>query len=68
MNPELKRLHDLLNQSIELMDEANRLIEPSGIEPIKQSRKLLGLAIGELLNIRKFVYDKDPNLRIANEN
>ena len=60
---ELKQLNDLLDQSIELINQAADLVVPSGIEPGKQSLKLLGLAIGELLNVKKLVYDKDNSLR-----
>jgi hypothetical protein len=48
---------------MELLDEAATLVEPSGVEPKKQSLKLIGLAIGEILNVRKFVYDKEPSLK-----
>jgi hypothetical protein len=47
---------------MELLDEAATLIEPSGVEPKEQSLKLIGLAIGEILNVRKFVYDAEPGL------
>lgn len=63
MTNEIARLHEVLNQSMELLDEAAALVEPSGIEPRKESLKLIGLAIGEVLNVRKFVYDKEPSLR-----
>ena len=63
MTNKIARLHELLNKSMELLDEAATLVEPSGIEPKKQSLKLIGLAIGEILNVRKFVYDAEPSLK-----
>ncbi len=48
---------------MELLDEAAVLIEPSGVEPKRKSVELIGLAIGEILNVRKFVYDAEPQLR-----
>ena len=63
MTNDIARLHESLNQSMKLLDEAATLIEPSGVEPKKQSLKLIGLAIGEILNVRKFVYDTEPGLR-----
>ncbi|MEM9402682.1 MAG: hypothetical protein AAGA44_09370 [Pseudomonadota bacterium] len=63
MTNDIARLHDLLNQSMELLDEAATLVEPSGVQPKQQSMKLIGLAIGEILNVRKFVYDTEPSLR-----
>ena len=63
MTNDIARLHELLSQSMELLDEAATLVEPSGVEPKKQSLKLIGLAVGEILNVRKFVYDAEPGLR-----
>ncbi len=63
MNHDLVRLHDLLNQSVELLNQACELIGPGGVEPKKETVKLLGMAIGEILHARKFVYDKEPSLR-----
>ncbi len=63
MSNEIARLHELLNQSMELLDEAARLVEPSGVERKRESLKLIGLAIGEILNVRKFVYDVEPSLK-----
>jgi hypothetical protein len=48
---------------MELLDEAARLVEPSGVERKRESLKLIGLAIGEILNVRKFVYDVEPSLK-----
>ena len=63
MDHNIVRLHELLNKSMELLDEAAVLIEPSGVEPKRKSVELIGLAIGEILNVRKFVYDAEPQLR-----
>jgi len=64
MNQDLVRLHDLLNQSMTLLDQACELVGPAGVEPRKDTVKLLGMAIGEILHARKYVYDLDPSLRV----
>ncbi|OPY74545.1 MAG: hypothetical protein A4E65_03820 [Syntrophorhabdus sp. PtaU1.Bin153] len=64
MNHDLVQLHDLLNQSMALLDQACELVGPSGVEPRKDVVKILGMAIGEILHARKFVYDKEPTLRV----
>ena len=63
MNHELSRLHDLLNQSLALLDQAAELVEPAGIEPRKETVKMLGRAVGEILHVRKGIYDIDPSLK-----
>ena len=63
MNHELTRLHDLLNQSLALLDQAVALVEPAGVEPRKETVKMLGRAVGEILHARKCIYDIDPNLK-----
>ena len=65
MNQEIIRLHDLLNQSLALLDEACELVRPAGVEPGKDTVKLLAMAIGEILNARKFVYDTAPELKLS---
>jgi len=63
MNHELLRLHELLNQSLVLLDQAADLVEPAGIEPRKETVKMLGRAVGEILHARKGIYDIDPSLK-----
>ena len=64
MNHELIRLHDLLNQSLALLDQACELVEPAGVGPRKDTVKMLGRAIGEILHARKGIYDLDPSLKV----
>jgi hypothetical protein len=63
MNHELTRLHELLNQSLALLDQAVALVEPAGVEPRKETVKMLGRAVGEILHARKGIYDIDPSLK-----
>jgi hypothetical protein len=63
MNNELIRLHELLNQSLALLDKAAALVEPAGVEPRKETVKMLGRAVGEILHARKGIYDIDPSLK-----
>ena len=63
MNHELIRLHELLNQSMALLDEACELVEPAGVEPRKETVKMLARAVGEILHARKHIYDIEPGLR-----
>lgn len=64
MNKDIVKLHELLNQSMALLDQACELVPPSGVEPRRETVKLLGLAIGEILHARKYVYDAEPSLRV----
>ena len=64
MNHELIRLHELLNQSLALLDQACELVEPAGVEPPKEMIKMLGRAVGEILHARKGIYDLDPSLKV----
>ena len=64
MNHDLIRLHELLNQSLALLDQANELVEPSGVEPRKDIVKMLGRAVGEILHARKGIYDLEPGLKV----
>jgi len=63
MNHELIRLHELLNQSMALLDEACELVEPAGVEPRKETVKMLARAVGEILHARKHIYDIEPGLK-----
>jgi hypothetical protein len=60
MNHELKRLHDVLNQSTALLDQACELVERAGVEPRKEIIKMLARAVGEILHARKHIYDVAP--------
>lgn len=62
MNQDLERLHNLLNESMDLLDKACELVVASGVEPRKETVKLLGMAIGYILQARKKVYDLEPRL------
>jgi len=64
MNHDLIRLHDLLNQSLALLDQACELVEPAGVEPRKDTVKMLGRAVGEILHARQGIYDLEPNLKV----
>jgi hypothetical protein len=64
MNRDLERLHNLLNESMTLLDQACELVGPSGVEPRKDTVKLLGVAIGYILNARKHLYDLEPRLKM----
>ena len=64
MNRDLVRLHDLLNQTMAQLDEACELVGPAGVEPRKETIKLLAMAIGEILHARKYVYDLEPSLKV----
>jgi hypothetical protein len=63
MNHQLIRLHDLLNQSLALLDQACELIEPAGVEPRMDTVKMLGRAVGEILHARKGIYEIEPSLK-----
>ena len=67
MNHELIRLHDLLNQSLALLDQACALVEPSGVEPPKDTVKMLGRAVGEILHARKGIYALEPSLKVPGQ-
>jgi Protein of unknown function len=62
MKQDVVKLHDLLNQSIESLDEASNLIISSGIAEPKEAFILLGTAIGEILQVQKWVYEIAPEL------
>ncbi len=62
MNQEVAKLHDLLNKSLEALDEASSLIVASGIAEPKETFILLGAAIGEIIQARKRVYEASPEL------
>ena len=64
MNHELIRLHELLNESMALLDQACELVEPAGVEPRKETVKNLARAIAEILQARKYVYDLEPSLKV----
>jgi len=67
MKRDIERLHDLLNQSMALLDQACELVGPAGVEPEKATVKLLAAAIGQILHARKYVYDAAPALRASDE-
>jgi hypothetical protein len=64
MNQDLERLHNLLNQSMDLLDQACELVRTSGLEPPKDTVKPLAAAIAYILQARKHVYDLEPRLRV----
>jgi hypothetical protein len=64
MNHELTRLHEILNQSLALLDQAVELVEPAGVQPRKETVKMLARAVGEILHARKGIYDIDPSLEL----
>ena len=64
MNKSTVELHDLLNQSMALLDKACELVPTSGVELRKETVKLLGMAIGEILHARKYVYDAEPSRKV----
>jgi len=63
MNPNINRLHEILNQSMALLDEAANLVQSVGLEPKHQNLKNIGEAIGHILHTRKSIYDVEPSLR-----
>ena len=67
MNQDIAKLHDVLNRTLDLLDEACELVRPAGVEPSKETVKLLGLAIANILHARKCVYDVEPGLRSNDE-
>ncbi len=64
MNQEVVKLHDLLNQSLDALDEASSLVISSGIAESKETFMILGAAIGEILQARKRVYEIAPELEV----
>jgi hypothetical protein len=67
MDQEIVRPHDVLNDSMALLDEATRIVGSRRLEPQRETLKLLGMAIGEILHVRKFICDAEPNLRVSGE-
>lgn len=63
MNPNIHRLHEILNQSMTLLDEAANLVQSESLEPKHQNLKNIGQAIGHILHTRKSIYDIEPTLR-----
>lgn len=63
MNPNINRLHEVLTQSMALLDEAASLVRSVGLEPKHQNLKNIGQAIAHILHIRKSIYDVEPSLR-----
>ena len=51
MNQDIAKLHEVLNQTLDLLDEACELVRPAGVEPSKKTVKLLGIAIGNILTL-----------------
>ena len=62
MNQEIRELHQLLNQSLDTLDKAYDLVIPSGVNEQIESCRLIGMAIGEVLQALKFVHDTAPEL------
>lgn len=63
MGNQLNRLHEILNQSLDLLDEACELVASAGIESPQDTVKILAVAIGNILHARRSVYEVDPSLR-----
>ena len=64
MNEKLQRLHEVLNQSMSLLDEAANLIGTIELEPKHLNLVNIGNAIGHILHTRKSIYDVAPELRV----
>jgi hypothetical protein len=63
MNQDAVKLHNILNRSLMLLNDAGELVVRAGIRPPEATVKLLDHALGELQQVRNALYESEPALR-----
>src|SRR5690349_13925030 len=63
MNHDAVKLHNILNRSLTLLDDAGELVVRAGIRPSEATVQLLDHALGELQQVRNALYETEPALR-----
>jgi len=65
MNHDAVKLHNILNRSLTLLNDAGELVVRAGIRPPEATVQLLDKALGELQQVRNALYESAPALRPA---